>query len=98
MIQTAPQMRVLLAPEPVDFRKGIDGLEPGVPDCLCGRSLLRLCLCLSQPQSRCPQDIDVRWPGVLAVPEAVIRGGISGTGRKVALREPWNLQPTSSPY
>ena len=26
MIQLAPQMRILLAVEPVDFRKGIDGL------------------------------------------------------------------------
>ncbi len=26
MIQIAPQMRILLAVEPVDFRKGIDGL------------------------------------------------------------------------
>ena len=26
MIQVAPQMRILLAVEPADFRKGIDGL------------------------------------------------------------------------
>jgi transposase len=26
MIQLTPQMRILLAVEPVDFRKGIDGL------------------------------------------------------------------------
>ena len=26
MIQATPQMRILLAVEPVDFRKGIDGL------------------------------------------------------------------------
>ena len=26
MIQIAPQMKILLAVEPVDFRKGIDGL------------------------------------------------------------------------
>ena len=26
MIQIAPQMRILVAVEPVDFRKGIDGL------------------------------------------------------------------------
>ena len=30
MIQIAPQMRILLATEPADFRKGIDGLA-----CLC---------------------------------------------------------------
>jgi transposase len=30
MIQVTPQMRILLAVEPVDFRKGIDGLA-----CLC---------------------------------------------------------------
>jgi len=27
MIQITPQMRILLAVEPVDFRRGIDGLE-----------------------------------------------------------------------
>ncbi|MDA1275588.1 MAG: IS66 family insertion sequence element accessory protein TnpB [Verrucomicrobia bacterium] len=26
MIQITPQMRILLAVEPIDFRKGIDGL------------------------------------------------------------------------
>ena len=29
MIQITPQMRILLAVEPVDFRKGIDGLAAG---------------------------------------------------------------------
>jgi transposase len=35
VIQIAPQMRILLATEPVDFRKGIDGLA-----CLC-RTVLK---------------------------------------------------------
>lgn len=34
MIQITPQMRILLAVEPVDFRKGIDGLAQ-----LCGQRL-----------------------------------------------------------
>jgi transposase len=34
MIQITPQMRILLAVEPVDFRKGIDGLVA-----LCGQKL-----------------------------------------------------------
>ena len=36
MIQITPQMRILLAVEPVDFRKGIDGLAA-----LCRQSLSR---------------------------------------------------------
>jgi transposase len=34
MIQITPQMRILLAVEPVDFRRGIDGLA-----CLCREAL-----------------------------------------------------------
>ena len=35
MIQITPQMRILLAVQPVDFRKGIDGLAA-----LCRQALL----------------------------------------------------------
>ena len=34
MIQLTPQMRVLVAVEPVDFRKGIDGLAAVARDTL----------------------------------------------------------------
>jgi len=37
MLQIAPQMRILVAIEPVDLRKGIDGLAE-----LCREKLLRL--------------------------------------------------------
>ena len=30
MIQVTPQMRILVAVEPADFRKGIDGLARGI--------------------------------------------------------------------
>jgi len=54
MIQITPQMRIFLAVEPVDFRKGIDGLaalcrqklqcEPGaIPGRLLSRRQLDLC-------------------------------------------------------
>jgi transposase len=38
MIQITPQMRILLAVEPVDFRRGIDGLAA-----LCRQALGRAC-------------------------------------------------------
>ena len=36
MIQLTPQLRILVAIEPVDFRKGIDGLSRVVKDSLAG--------------------------------------------------------------
>ncbi len=36
MIQLTPQLRILVAVEPVDFRKGIDGLSRVVKDALAG--------------------------------------------------------------
>jgi transposase len=36
MIQVTPQMRVLVAVEPVDFRRGIDGLQRLVREVLAG--------------------------------------------------------------
>jgi hypothetical protein len=51
VIQITPQMRVLVAIEPVDGRKGIDSLSPAVPGETCrSRSIFRLCVRFSKPQ------------------------------------------------
>ena len=48
MVQLTPQSRILLATEPVDFRKGMDGLAAVCRQVL-GDSPLRGGLCLPQP-------------------------------------------------
>ena len=67
MIQVTPQMRILVAVEPADFRKGIDGLARVCkeelqrdPFCGCG-------ICVPQPAGHGREGVGVRWPGVLAM-------------------------------
>jgi len=43
MIQVTPQMRILLAVEPADFRKGIDGLAAVCQQVLKKDPFFRLC-------------------------------------------------------
>jgi transposase len=47
MIQLTPHMRVLVAVEPVDFRRGIDGLARWVREALAG-----------DPFWTCPDSVD----------------------------------------
>ena len=74
MLQLTPQSRIFLATEPVDFRKGIDGLAavcrqrtgrqpPG------GRRLR-----LSQPLGHRPQTLALRRPGLLAMMKRLSQG------------------------
>jgi transposase len=76
MIQITPQMRLLVEIEPVDFRRGIDGLAQ-----LC-RSILA-----SDPmdgtlfvfRSRAAKAIELLvydGPGILAVPKTLVPGKI----------------------
>ena len=44
MMQITPQMRIILAVEPVDFRKGIDGLAAICRRVLKKRPVFRVCL------------------------------------------------------
>ncbi len=57
MIQITPQMRILVAVESVDFRKGIDSLAELLPAEAGCRSIFRvICLCSAageQPLLRC---------------------------------------------
>jgi transposase len=73
MIQITPHMRILAAVEPVDFRKGIDGL------CRLCRTELR-----SDPfsgaifvfRNRRRTALRLRWPGVLVVSQAAVHGAL----------------------
>ena len=49
MIQITPQMRIVVAVEPVDFRKGIDGLAQVLQRRPQARSVRRLGLRVPQP-------------------------------------------------
>ncbi len=53
MIQIAAQMRVLVAIEPVDGRKGIDSLARLCQEKLNGGSFFRLCVRVSEPKWDC---------------------------------------------
>ena len=48
MIQVTPQMEIWMAVEAVEFRRGIDGLGPGVPGGVEGGSLFGLSVCFPQ--------------------------------------------------
>ena len=67
MLQITPQMKILVAVEPADFRKGIDGL-------------VRLCkdvrgfrIRLPQSPGHSDQSAGVRRPGILAVSQTSVR-------------------------
>ena len=49
MIQVTPQMRILVAVEAVDGRKGIDSLARLCQERLRNGSFLRLLVCFSEP-------------------------------------------------
>ena len=52
MLQITPQMRILVAVEPVDFRKGIDGLAQLCRQALGEDPFRRRAVCLSQSARR----------------------------------------------
>ena len=59
MLQLTPQSRILLATEPVDFRKGIDGLGGGVPPKAAGTAPQRGGLWLPEPLRHSAQTAGV---------------------------------------
>jgi len=59
MIQITPQMRVLVAIEAADFRRGIDGLAQLCRGTLSLESIQRDGLCLPQPAGHCCEDSGV---------------------------------------
>jgi hypothetical protein len=67
MLQIAPQMKILVAVEPADFRRGIDGLARLCQEALAARPVRRRRRRLPQSQGDGGEGPDVRRPGVLAL-------------------------------
>ncbi len=79
MLQITPQMKILVAVEPADFRRGIDGLARLRRERPAGIRwrVRRLC---SQPQGDGAEGTDVRWPGLLALSQATLQRAVSPGG------------------
>ena len=77
MMQLTPQMRILVAVEPADFRAGIDGFLSALPGCARSRPILGERVRVQKPWRHGDQDFGVRRAGVLAVSQTDIVGEIS---------------------
>ena len=73
MIQVTPQMRILLAVAPVDFRKGIDGLAAVCRQVLQEDPFTGQVFIFRNKKATAIK-VHVRRTGVLAVPETVVQG------------------------
>ena len=71
MLQLTPQMRILVAVEPVDFRRGIDGLCRVCRTTLGSEPLSGTVFVFRSRQGTSNQASCVRWPGILVVSEAI---------------------------
>ena len=100
MIQITPQMRILVAVAPADFRKGIDGLarlckEQLERDPFCGWMFVFRVL----PASDGGEGAGLRWTRLLAVPQTFVqrapRCGCPGTTAKPG-STPSRPQPSSA--
>jgi hypothetical protein len=77
MLQITPQMRILVAVEAVDFRKGIDSLAELCRAKLKCRSLLRLSVCVPQPAGAFNKGVGLRWAGILVGDQASVQRTLS---------------------
>ena len=89
MIQITPQMRILVAVEAVDGRKGIDSLARLCQERLLDRPFLGLPVRLPQPARNGDSHFGLRRPGILARAEAAYRKGVFAGGRKGGVRARW---------
>ena len=72
-------MRMVVAVEPADFRKGIDGLARRLQGGAQARSVQRLGVRVPQPAGHGAEDPGLRRPGILALPQAAFeRDGFAG--------------------
>ena len=76
VIQIAPQMRILVAVEAVDGRKGIDSLARLCQEKLQEGPLLGVPVCVPQPTRNLDSHPHLRRPGVLAGAEAALEGAV----------------------
>ena len=72
MLQITPQMRILVAVEPVDGRKGIDSLVQLCREKLAADPFFRLLIYFPKPPGDLASCVGLRWPGVLVSAEATI--------------------------
>ena len=72
MLQLTPQSRIFLATEPVDFRKGIDGLGAVCRQRLGAKPSGGGGLCLPKPIGHGHQTPALRWTRLLAMHEATL--------------------------
>ena len=77
MIQITPQMRILVAVEPVDGRKGIDSLAQLCQERLLDRPFLGLPVRFPQPARNRDSHSRLRRPGILAGAEAAFERAFS---------------------
>ena len=73
VIQIAPQIRILVAVDAIDCRKGIDAHRPAMPGETERRSVFRLPVHFPVPEWSGHQNLAVRWPRVLAGDEALVQ-------------------------
>ena len=76
MIQITPQMRVLVAVDAVDFRKGIDSLAQLCPGQTGLRPILRLRVCIPFQTRDLDQSPGLRRHGLLVGDQTTIPGQI----------------------
>ena len=93
MIQITPQMRIVAAIEPVDFRCGIDGLARLVQGRAETRSVQRLGVRVSQSVGEGAEDPGLRRAGILALPQAAFQRASSAGGRPARTRRPRRWRP-----
>ena len=82
MIQITPQMRIVAAVEPADFRRGIDGLARLCKDVLKHDPFQRLGVRVSQSVGHGVEGLGVRRAGILALPQAAFQRASSAGGRR----------------
>ena len=80
MIQITPQMRVLVAIEPVDFRRGIDGLGQVCRAVAVGGPDGWHDVCFPLPRGEVYQAVSLRRPRILALHKNGCRRSNSATG------------------
>src|SRR5438874_9429115 len=76
MIQIAAQIRILVAVEAIDGRKGIDAIAQLCPGETERRSIFRLPVYLPDAAWHGHPSFAVRWPGVLAGHKTFVQGTI----------------------
>ncbi len=74
MIQLVPQLKILLAVEPVDFRKGIDTLAAVCKQRLSQDPMSGALFVFRNKSGTAPEAAGLRWHWLLALPEEILAG------------------------